>query len=160
MNAEEKLAKLYETEIANAASHANDAAKRWLGTLGIGNGAALLGYATLSAPKDNTILLYQLIPSMWLFLLGVTAAFAAFGFIGSAWRHDENSWRYSEANNTWENLKQPENVDEKIVESEDKKAEQSRRWAAYLTISSCMTFLIGVGYPLFRLIITVMHGDL
>ena len=160
MNAEEKLTKLYETEIANATSHANDVAKRWLGTLGIGNGAALLGCATLAAPKENTILLYQLIPSMWIFLIGVAAAFAAFGFIGSAWRHDENSWRHSDTNNTWERLNKIENVDENIVESEDKKAERSRQWAVYLTMLSCITFLIGVGYPLFRLTIAAMHGNL
>lgn len=160
MNAEEKLAKLYETEIANALSHANDAAKRWLGTLGIGNGAALLGCATLAAPKDNTILLYQLIPSMWLFLIGVASAFAAFGFIGSAWRHDENSWRYSDTNTTWERLDKLENVDEEVVALEDNKAEQSRKWAAYLTILSCTTFLIGVGFPLFRLTISAIRGEL
>lgn len=152
--------KLLETNINNAASHADDVSKRWINTLCLGNGAALLGCAAIVAPDENTLALYRLLPSMWLFLIGVAAGFLAMGALGAAWRHDESEWRYEATNATWQRMGEDDKIDHSVVESASRDAANSRMWAAVCAITSMVVFLLGAGYPLFTATCLALQGKL
>ncbi|QCQ97778.1 hypothetical protein [Brevundimonas sp. SGAir0440] len=148
MTETEGYKKLLEANIASAASHADEVSKKWVTTLCLGNGAALLGCAAIVAPTENALALYRLLPSMWPFLLGVAAGFMAMGALGAAWRHDESEGRYEAANNTWRQIGEEGKVDEGAVNTETLAAKESRKFAAGCAITSMVAFLLGAGYPL------------
>lgn len=158
MGAYEKLERLHDTMIEESSNVANDVMKRWLTTLSVGNGGALFGAATIAA--DDVGRTYLLIPSMWIFLIGVSAASLAFAWLGSAWRADEEGWRFSAANTTWENIGQPEKVDKTIVEHLERKADERRRLAASAAIAASVSFFLGVAIPLGQLSWSAARGSL
>ncbi len=143
----DKLDRFYENLIEQSAAVANDVMKRWLTTLSVGNGAALFGAVTI-ATNHNSAYAYFLVPSMWLFLVGVSAASIAFACLGAAWRAQEQSWRFSASNSTWEALEKPENVEQQIVDELDEKTDRCLKWAALTAVVACVTFFLGVAIPL------------
>lgn len=97
---------------------------------------------------------------MWIFLFGIIAASVSYVALGASYRHRENYYRLSHADEMYKDAGLETKISPSEMEKEDKADEAAAAAAMWLAIGAAVAFVAGVAIPLGRLTYLAVWGTL